>query len=146
MSKARILALLSVISALGILPAASAMASESPSSNLKISITVTNLATGQPLASRETVAAGTPFQVTVSANGIDCVGQFVVSALGAPGSLPSVLVQFVPFIIDGSDAAGSTLVAGALPSGGNDFKVSASCNGADPKSFSHEDFEFFVGA
>ena len=142
---AKVLALLGVTSALSVLPAAStALASESPSSNLKISITVTNLGTGQALSSRETVAAGTPFQVTVASNGVHCAGQLVVTALGAD-TLQPALVQSVPFVIDGPAVSGSPLVAGVLPSGNNDFKVSASCNGAASKSFGYDEFEFLAG-
>src|SRR2546425_9748162 len=68
---------------------------------LRISIEVTNLDTGMPIKRRDTLTAVTPFQVTVTTNGIDCAGQFVVTALGDPsvGAPPSVLVQFIPFII-----------------------------------------------
>jgi hypothetical protein len=111
---------------------------------LSISIKVTNLDTGLRIEEWETLTSVTPFQVTVTTNGLDCAGQFVVTALGAPGAPPAVLVQAVPFII--GPAVGSNSVSGEpLDSGGdNDWKISASCNGDDPVEHDFDFFEFFV--
>jgi len=114
----------------------------------KIAISVMDLTAGRPLKDRETITPGVDgdrFQVTVNGNGGDCAGQYVVSALGAPGGLPSVLVQFVPFII--GPGVGNNSVTGpeltANP-GVNAWKISASCNGAGPKEFDFDSFEFFT--
>jgi|GEM_PF-6342036 len=81
----------------------------------------------------------TSFQVEVINYGADCAGQFVVTALGDPnlGAPPSALVQFVSYIIgpsvDSNSATGVPLVAsiGGLDDF-NDWKITASCNGAEP--------------
>ncbi len=112
-----------------------------------LSVTVVDLTTGKPISSGETVANDDKFQVTVtSTNGVNCAGQWVVSALGAPGAPPAVLVQSVPFIIGpasgGNSATGSPLTANGIP---NDWKISASCDGAEPGQFAEASLEFFVG-
>jgi hypothetical protein len=117
----------------------------------QITIAVTNLDTQRSIRRYETVPAVTPFQVSVSGNGVDCAGQFVVTALGASGAPPSVLVQFWPFIVGpavGTDLSSSpALTAGVLPTGRNAFKISATCNGAALGRFAvARPFEFFVGS
>ena len=114
-----------------------------------IGITVNDLTTGQPISPGQTVDAGDRFQITVTTiMGVDCAGQFVVTALGADGAPPSVLVQSVPFIIGpavGSNAVTSgELTASVGSDGGNDWKVSASCNGATPNAFGFDSFDFFA--
>ena len=88
------------------------------------------------------------FSITVTTNGVKCAGQFVVSALGGPGNAPAVLVQVVPFIIGpatgGNSVESTSLSAGVLPSGKNDFKVSASCNGARKSQFGFGELEIEV--
>jgi len=77
-----------------------------------ISITVQDVTTGQQISNGETVAAGDQFQATVTTtNNIDCAGQFVVTAVGAPGAPPEVLVQIVPFII-GPASGGDSVTGG----------------------------------
>ena len=112
--------------------------------NLKIDIVVMNLATGEPIHRGETLTSVTPFQITVTTNDVDCAGQFVVTALGAPGAPPSVLVEIRSFII-GPDRGTNTFSGQVLDSAiRNDWKVSASCNGAQPKEVAFDSFEFFV--
>src|SRR5579863_1793910 len=115
---------------------------------LSLTITVQDITTGQPITNGETLHATDNFQVTVTTNNINCAGQFVVTALGAPGAPPSVLVQTVPYVIGpasgGNSAIGSTLNASVLPSGYNDWKISTSCNGANRGQFASSHFEFFV--
>jgi hypothetical protein len=115
----------------------------------KISISVMDLTTGQPLAVGQTVAAGDLFQVTVTSNGGgDCAGQFVVTALGAPGFPPAALVQVMPFIVGAAtgnnSAVGGVLTANALGTAANDWKISASCNNAGFGQFDFDRFEFFA--
>ena len=115
----------------------------------RLTITVRNPDTGERIRNEARVPAGTRFQVSVTTNGVDCAGQFVVSALGAPGNPPSVLVQFVQFIVGpatgGNTVTGAPLVANALAGTSvNDWKISASCNGARREQFAHADFEFFA--
>ncbi len=117
--------------------------------DVMIQVSVFDVTTGQPIAPGQVLTTNTDqFQVTVTTNNIDCAGQFTVTALGAPGNPPSVLVQSVPFIIGpfgGSNSVtGGVLTAGSRPDGTNDFKVSASCNGAVPAQFAFDTFEFFV--
>jgi hypothetical protein len=110
-----------------------------------IRITVMNTNTFTPIQNRQTIGEGTPFQVKVTSNGVDCAGQLVVTALGAIGLPPSVLVDVESFII--GPAVGTNAVTGPpLTAGGfgNDFKISATCNGAKPAQFAHASFEFFV--
>ena len=113
-----------------------------------LQISVSDLTTGQPVARQQTVTAGDAFQVTVSTGGTDCAGQLVVTALGASGAPPSVLVQVLPYIVGPSvgsnSATGGTLTAGVLPNGTNDWKISTSCNGADTNQFAFSRFEFFA--
>ena len=116
---------------------------------LRLTLSVTNPDTGQPIRSGSTIPATTPFQVTASTNSIDCAGQIVITALGAPGFLPSVLVSSSTMIIGpaaATDAATTErLEAGALPrSAVNDFKISASCNGSRTRQFADADYEFYV--
>ena len=112
-------------------------------------IEVTNLDTGMPIKRNTIINVETPFQVTVTNYGADCAGQFVVTALGAPVNPPSVLVQYQAFIIGPSvnskSSSGAPLIANVGPPGSfNDWKISASCNGAEPHQRSFDFFEFFV--
>src|SRR5687768_14767799 len=72
---------------------------EAGRTHLKIDLLVTNANTGQPLSGKDPLTGPVLFQVAVRTNGVDCAGDFVVTALGAQGSPPSVLVQRVPFVI-----------------------------------------------
>jgi len=114
----------------------------------RLSISVSDLTTGQPIAREQTVTAGDAFQVTVSTSGIDCAGQFVVTALGASGAPSSALVQFLPYIVGpsvgGNSVTGGALTAGVLVNGTNDWKISTSCNAADTHQFAFSTFEFFA--
>jgi hypothetical protein len=112
-------------------------------------IQVTNLDTGMPIKRNKTFnSLGIPLEVTVTNYGADCAGQFVITAIGAPGSPPSVLVQFQAFIIGPSVGSNSvtadTIYTGVTPDGFNDIKITASCNGAAPHQKSFDFFEFFV--
>jgi hypothetical protein len=112
-----------------------------PLDRLRIGIRVTDVATGQPIG--ESVSSGTSFQVTVSTNGIDCAGQWVVTSIGAPGLPPSVIVQAVPFIVGpalGNDSAVGFILT---TSPNNRYKVSASCNGFEVGEHDFAFFEFF---
>lgn len=113
-----------------------------------IRIAIANLDAGGLVRNDETIPAGTDVQITVTTNGVDCAGHLVVTALGAPGAPPATLVQTVPFILGpavGNNAVtGSPLDAGVLPTGRNDFKVSATCNGAGHDHFSVAESEFLV--
>lgn len=114
-----------------------------------IQISVQNLDASAPIKNHSVVPGGTHFQVRVSTNGVDCAGAFVVTAAGAPGNPPSVLVNVVPFIIGpfiGPPATSTEMLAGVRPDGRNDFKISATCAGAAPNQFAHDQFEFFVEA
>ena len=112
-----------------------------------ISIAVQDTTTGKNIVSGSTITAGDTFQVTVtSAPTFNCAGQFVVTALGAAGAPPSVLVQDQLFIIGPASGANS-VTGGVLTSNGttdheNDWKVSASCNGASDGAFATSTFEF----
>src|SRR5262249_54338694 len=115
----------------------------------KVQITVADLTSQLPIRSGDTLTSSDTFQVTVTTqNGVDCAGQFIVTARGDSGSPPSVFGQNVPFIIGpavGSNAAsGDPLTASVLSDGTNDWKISTSCNGAMPTSFGTDSFEFFV--
>jgi len=134
------------VAALLVLAATTAFASDE---GLRVTISVRNPITGERIRGEASVPAGTTFQVSVTTNGVDCAGHFVVSALGAPGNPPSVLVASVPFVIGpavGSNTAtGTTLVANALAGTQvNDWKISASCNGARREQFAHREIEFFA--
>ena len=123
-------------------PVMSAQAPLPGGRHLHIDVTAFRSDTGKPLGS--SVPPGTVFQVKVATNGVDCAGQFVVTALGAPGAPPSVLVQVVPFITGpalGQNAAIGAPLTAAGP--GNAFKISASCNGArdGEHSFGFTDFK-----
>lgn len=115
---------------------------------LEVAISVKDVTTGKRIRSGQTLTSSDNFQVTVSTNNVDCAGQFVVTALGAPGAPPSVLVQIVPYIIGpnsgGNTVSGGILTAGVLPSGYNDWKISTSCNGARGGQFAFGHVEFFV--
>jgi Putative binding domain, N-terminal len=113
-----------------------------------LTIDVKDLTTAVAIVENQSIAAGHQFQVTVRSNGVDCAGQFAVTALGAPGNSPEVLVQRVPFVIGPATSAsvtGSPLSAGALPDGTNAWNVSASCNGATFGQFAFDTFSFSVG-
>lgn len=112
-----------------------------------LALTVEDLNTGQPISSGQTVANMHRFHVTVTTtNGVTCAGQWIITALGAPGAPPSVLVQLQSFIIgpdtNATSVTGAPLMANGIP---NDWKISASCNGAEPGQFAQANFEFFVG-
>jgi hypothetical protein len=111
-----------------------------------VTISVNDLTTGQPISEGQTVAAGDQFQVSITVTGVDCAGQFVVTALGAPPSPPSDLVQFLPFIIGpavgNNSVVGGVLTANGLNGGRNDWKVSVSCNGAVTNQFAFDRLQF----
>jgi hypothetical protein len=115
---------------------------------LLISLQVTDLTTGKAIKPGQTVTAGDQFQVTVTTDGVNCAGQFVVTATGAPGAPPAALVQVVPYIIGpfggNNSASGGVLTANGLDGGKNDWKVSTSCNGASPAQFGANATEFFA--
>lgn len=115
---------------------------------LGIGIRVINPYTKQNIDQGSTLSAITPFQVIVTTNGINCAGQFVITALGAPGNPPSVVVQNAPFIIgpavNKNSVSSKTFTSDVRPDGFNDWKITASCNGAKPSASSFAFFEFFV--
>ena len=121
----------------------------SASEGLTIHVTVKDVTTGKMIKPGQMVHAGDLFQVTVTTNGVDCAGQFVVTALGASGAPPSVLVQSMPFIIGpatGSNSVtGGELSANSMGSTGtNDWKVTASCNGPVALQIAYGHMEFYV--
>lgn len=62
---------------------------------------------------KEVITAGDKFQVSVTTeNQIDCAGQFIVTAAGAPGAPSEVLVQSQTYII--GPASGDDSVTGAI--------------------------------
>ncbi len=112
-----------------------------------IAISVMDLTAGKNIVSGSTIPAGDEFQVTVTgAPAYNCAGQFVVTAVGAPGAPPSALVQVVPFIIGpftgGNSATGGILTSNGTTGDENDWKISASCNGGNTNSFAFSQFEF----
>ena len=112
-----------------------------------IAISVEDLTTGKNIVSGSTITAGDEFQVTVTGPPeYNCSGQFVVTAIGAPGYPPSVTVQVQPFrigpAVGSNTGSGPPLTSNALPGFENDWKISASCNGASTKSFAFGSFEF----
>lgn len=126
-----------------ILPAQAASATP----KIQLTLTVMDLTANKPIKQSETVPAGHQFNVTVSTNDIDCAGQFAVTALGAPGAPPEAGVQALAYVIgpsSGSNSAtGQTLTVTHPPSGKNDFKISATCNGAVKRQFGVKTFEFY---
>lgn len=141
-----IVAIFLALSALSIGVSASGQDVTSP--NPHIAITVQDLTTGKPIHRGETIVAGDQFQATVAVlNNVDCAGQLVLTALGAPGNPPSVLVQVFPFIIGpasgGDSATGGILTSNGTPGHPNEWKVSASCNAATPATaFGFAQFQF----
>jgi hypothetical protein len=134
-------------SALLVLFALAAASSAAGSPRPRLAVEVVNLSTGLPLRHGESLPPLTQFQVRVrTLNSVDCAGQFVVTAVGATPAPPSVLVQAVPFIV--GPAVGSNVATGFALDGGleNLWKVSASCNGAAPRSHDFDFFEFGVGS
>ncbi len=110
-----------------------------------LTTTVQDVTTGHNITSGEILTTNDNFQVTVTTHDVDCAGQFVVTALGAPGAPPSVLVQVVPYIIGPASGGGGSVTGSILNAGGNnDWKISTSCNGAQPRQFYSSQFEFFV--
>jgi hypothetical protein len=113
-------------------------------------IQVTDFDTGMPIKRNKTLNEVITFQVTVTNYGADCTGQFIVTALGDPaqGAPPTAAVQTWFFNIGpsmGSNSSSSEpLISSVLPDGFNDWKISASCNGAAPHQRSFDFFEFFV--
>jgi hypothetical protein len=125
-----------------------ASAQDATSPNPHIVVTVQDITTGKPIHQGETIVAGDQFQATVTVlNNVDCAGQLVLTALGAPGNPPSVIVQSFLFIIGpasgGDSATGGILTSNGTPGHPNDWKVSASCNAAMPGSaFGFAQFHF----
>jgi hypothetical protein len=116
-----------------------------------IAISVKDLTTGKNIVSGSTIMAGDEFQVTVTGMPeFNCAGQLVVTALGAATAPPSVLVQLQSFIIGPAvgqnSTSGAVLTSNGSPGHENDWKVSASCNGANTNSFASGKFEFLSAA
>jgi hypothetical protein len=108
----------------------------------------------QPVKFGETIPNQTPtITITVTSN-FDCAGQVTLTALGAPGFAPVVGIATSPevFFLGGPDLPppydnGNSVTTlpgtlGVLPNGTNSFKISASCNGAEPRQFAFAEFEF----
>jgi len=115
-----------------------------PTGPLKIKLSVENLTTAQPIRRGQTVDKDDLFQVTVTTNGVDCAGQWVVTRPD-PVAPPIIIVQVIPFIIGptvGNNSATGFILA--ADNTGDDYKISASCNGASPRQFHFDSFEFFV--
>lgn len=78
----------------------------------------------------------------------DCSGQFVVTAVGAPANPPSVSEQLVGFVIGPAvgtnTVSGQDILADGTVGSGNDWRISASCNGTSPNSFAFANFEFLT--
>jgi hypothetical protein len=112
-----------------------------------IAVTVLDVTTGQPIPLGGRITAGDRFQATITVtNNIDCAGQFVVTAVGAQGAPPEVLVQIMPFIV-GPASGGDSVTGGILTSNGtpghpNHWKVSASCDGLASNAFGFARFQF----
>ena len=114
-----------------------------------ISISVEDVTTGKNVANGTTIPVGDTFQVTVTgAPEYNCTGQFIVTAVGAPGNPPSVSEQLVPFVIGpavGTNTiSGQDILANGTVGSGNDWRISASCNGTSPNSFAFSKFEFLT--
>ncbi|MGA2073818.1 MAG: hypothetical protein ABSH52_09965 [Terriglobia bacterium] len=112
-----------------------------------IALSVQDLTTGKSVVPGGTITAGDQFQVTVTAAPeFNCAGQFAVTAVGAAGAPPSVIVQVVPFIIGPftgtNSATGGILTSNGAQGDENDWKISASCNGGSSNSFAFSQFEF----
>ena len=111
----------------------------------KLSIKIINLSQGGQIKHRETLNTTDQFRVQVKTNGIDCAGQYVVTAIGAPGNPPSVLVTartftLGPFVGSNSYTGPLILTASVVPETlKNVWKISASCNASGNK---HEYFAF----
>ena len=117
---------------------------------LKIAISVQDLTTNQPISYGETIHAVDTIKVTVTTNGVNCAGAVAVTALGITGAPPEVGVVSSPFYIGsaptepGESFSLAPFYVGVLPNGTNDWKISASCNGARVGQFDFATFEFFV--
>jgi len=110
----------------------------------RIKISVMDLGTGQPIKPGQTLTALTSFQVTVTTDGIDCAGQYVVTALGAASAPPSVMVQPVWFLIGPAMGTNSWTGAPLNSTLQNTWKISASCNSVQRNGFDFASFEFFA--
>lgn len=118
--------------------------------SLRLGITVQNLDLDQRIWPGETLSMGTNFQATIEGSGVDCVGDWLISAVGDSnvGAPPSVPVARGPMQL--GPAAGTNsmtlpvLFAGVTADGTNNWKVSAYCNGAEKGQIAFESFEFFV--
>jgi len=115
-----------------------------------IAISVQDLTTGQPINYGETLHAVDTVQVTVTTNGVNCAGAVAVTAVGVTGAPPEVGVVSRPFYIGaastepGESFSLAPFYVGVLPNGTNDWKISASWNGANVGQFDFAKFEFFV--
>jgi hypothetical protein len=114
-----------------------------------ITISVEDITTGESVANGTTIPVGDTFQVTVTgAPEYDCSGQFVVTAVGAPANPPSVSEQLVGFVIGPAvgtnTVSGQDILADGTVGSGNDWRISASCNGTSPNSFAFANFEFLT--
>ena len=113
----------------------------------KITISVLNISDGGEIRNRQTLTAETFFQVKVTTNGVDCAGQHVVTAIGAPGFPPSVLVQASTFTVGPAVSSDFFINPEILTSTiQNHWQISASCNGVRGKRAAFDFFEFFVDA
>jgi hypothetical protein len=107
-----------------------------------IAISVQDLTTGKPIKNGSTITAGDQFQVTVtSAPEYNCAGQFVVTALGAPGRRQRYLFRPCHLLSapprGGNSATGGVLSSNGIPGHENDWKVGASCKRSSHQLFRH---------
>jgi hypothetical protein len=123
-----------------------AISVSSESKHPVITISVADVTTGQSIADGDTILARDTIQVTVTTNGVDCAGQVAITALGTTGAPPEVGVVSAPFTIGPATSESFSTFqfqAGTLANGTNDWKISASCNGAHVGQFSFARIEFF---
>jgi hypothetical protein len=138
---ARVITFLAVV--IGLLAFASAATAQP-----LIGVSVRDVTTQALVRNGQIVRAGDQFRVAVVNLGAPCAGQYTVTDLGVPGYPLSVLVQAQSFIIGPGNSrfAGSMLPTTPRPDVTNDFKVTASCNGAGRGEITTATpFEFFVG-
>jgi hypothetical protein len=112
--------------------------------NFALTITVEDLTTGKPIAQKAHVPPSDSFQVTVTDTAdVSCAGQFAVTALGTPSAPPEVLVQYGQYVLGPSGSGSSSSGTPLTGSSNNDWKISATCNGAKKNQFAAASFEFF---
>ena len=117
----------------------------STGTSLELQVLVKNATTDSVIADQAKIPAGTPYQVTVTTNEVDCAGAFVISGPGTSGGVALLAAQgFEIGPAAGLNSVSSSILTADVTADGDTVKVSATCHGRAGGVFDSARTEFSV--